>query len=215
MFLIVFALQIVVSAFAQASSIDLGLEASSLKNGYAIRLLKPLPRRNSGCETIFRSGRVLETCDPNYGFDPAIEGVFRTYCEWNLNTHYQKNNSSKWLEPYTNPDLIEITDAKVGFSNYDEYRTYLQKLGKRVYITYRWIELEFKDGITGSKLGSLKCYPSQAYEYLPSKEKLFGRYYYYFDLSYADNASGIKSGLSIGNVLDQLKGYVELIKLNH
>ena len=171
MFLIVFALQFAFSTFAHAGSIDLGLEASALKSGYAIRLLRPLPRRNSGCETIFRNGEVLETCDPNYGFDPAIEGVFRTYCEWNLNTHYQKNNPSKWLEPYSNPDLITITDAKVGFSNHDEYRTYLHRIRKKVYITYRWIELQFNDGISGTKLGSLKCYPSQAYEYLPSKKE--------------------------------------------
>lgn len=215
MFLFVFTLQLAFSSFAQSSPVDFGLEASTLKKGYAIRLLKPLPRRNSGCDTIFRSGKVLDSCEPNYGFDPAIEGVFRNYCEWNLNTHYQKNNSAKWLEPYSNPDLIEIADAKIGFSHHDEYRTYIHKLRNKEYITVRWIELIFNDRISGSKLGSLKCYPSQAYEYYPNKKHLFGRYFYFFDDSHEKNVREIKSGLTIGNVRDQLRGFVEIVKTDN
>lgn len=202
------------SGLAQSAPIDLDLEASTLKSGYAIRLLKPLPRRNSGCDTIFRSGKVLNSCEPNYGFDPAIEGVIRNYCEWNLNTHYQKNNSAPWLESYFNSNLITISDAKIGFSNHDEYRTYIHKFKMKEYITYRWIELVFNDGISGTKLGSLKCYPSQAYEYDPFKQHLYGRYFYYFNESHEKNVKEIKSGLTIGNIQHQLSGYLEFVKQN-
>ncbi len=214
LFLAVFTMQILQIEIAQSSEIDRKLEASALKDGYAIRILKPLPRRNSGCETIFRSGKVLDSCEANYGVDPVIDGVVRNFCEWNLHSHYQKNNSSRFLEPYFSPNLITITNAKVGFGYHDEYRTLIHKFQKKEYITYRWIELEFNDQITGSNLGSLKCYPSQVYEYLPRKEKLYGSYFYHYDQTPEENARQIKSGLTIGNVLDQLVGYVELVKLH-
>ena len=213
MFLLVLFLQIAQFQVAQASDGFRKLEASTLKNGYSIRLLKPLPRRNSGCDTIFRGGEVLDSCEPNYGVDPAIEGVVRNYCEWNLHTHYQKDNASKWLESYSNSNPIVISDAKVGYGHHDEYQTLIHRLRNIEYITYRWVELEFKDQITGSKLGSLMCYPSQAYEYLPSREKLYGRYFYHYDESAEENDKNIKSGLTIGNILDQLAGYVEIVSL--
>ncbi len=197
----------------QASEINRNLEASTLKNGYAIRILKPLPRRNSGCDTIFRSGKVLDSCEPNYGVDPAIEGVVRNYCEWNLNTHYQKHNPAKWLESYDHAKLISIANARVGFVQQDEYQTLFHRFQKKEYITYRWIELEFNDQISGSKLGTLKCYPSQVYEYDPRREYLYGNYFYHFDESYEVNSQKIKSGVTIGMILDQLKGYVEIVKL--
>ena len=212
LFLTVLTFQNINSSIAFSAVINRSLEASVLKKGYFIRLLKPLPRRNSGCETIFRSGEVLESCDPNYGIDPSVDGVVRNYCEWNLHTHFQKNNSAEWLEPYFNPNLIVISNAKVGYGHHDENRTYIQKLRNIENIIYRWIEIEFKDQITGSKLGSLKCYPSKAYEAIPGKQKLFGRYSYRYDESIEENEKEIKSGLNLGNISDQLAGYAEIIK---
>lgn len=214
LFIGVFIIQLGSVPTAFSGEINLDLEASTLKKGYAIRLLKPLPRRNSGCETIFRNGKVLESCEPNYGFDPAIEGVIRNYCEWNLNTHYQKNNQAKWLEPYFNPDLIAITNAKVGHGHKNEYRSMIQRARNVEYIIYRWIELEFNDQITGSKLGSLKCYPARVNDWLPGKSELFGNYYYHYGDSKEENERNIKSGLSIGDVLDQLEGFVQIVKTN-
>jgi hypothetical protein len=199
---------------AQATQLQPELEATSLKSGYAIRLLKPLPRRNSGCKSLFRNGEVLETCDSNYGLDPKIDGVFRTYCEWNLNSHKQKDNSAEWLESYFNPNPIEITNAKVGYNVTGNFGTIWDKFKGAEEITLRWIEVDFNDQISGSKLGSLKCYPSQLRAYSPTKKKLLGETYYQHDLSKEENDQKIKSGLSIDDILEQLEGYVSIIQTN-
>ena len=153
---------------------------------------------------------MLDTCDPNYGVDPELDGVFRTYCEWNLNSHYQKNNSAHWLEPYFNPDLIAITHAKVGYHLTGNYSTIWNQLRGAEKIKLRWVELDFKDQITGSVLGSLKCYPS-IYKIV---NKLDGNEFYHDHLSKKENDQEIRSGISVGSVLDELKGYVELIQIN-
>jgi len=212
LFSLVLSLQLIPSV--HAGEINRDLEASALSpstsHHYAIHLLQPLPRRNSGCETIFRNGKVLDSCDPNYGLDPEIDGVFRTYCEWNLNSHYQKNNSAHWLEPYFNPNLISISDAKVGYHLTGKYSTIWRELGGSEKIFLRWVELDFNDQISGSKLGALKCYPS----IYGLSSQLAGSKYYDHHLSENENRQNIKSGISIGKILDQLQGYVELIQTN-
>ena len=196
---------------AKGAAINTDLEATALSRGYAIHLLKPLPRRNSGCETLFRDGEVLNSCDPNNGFDPEIEGVLRTYCEWNLNSHYQQDNASKWLEPYFNPDLISITDAKVGFELNQDYDKFMDRFSHQKSIKLRWIEIDLNDQITGSKLGALKCFPTRFKDFQPSKRLLLGSTK--VDETAIDR-SKIKSGLSIGDILEELNGYVEFVSTN-
>ena len=199
---------------AQSAEVDLSQEASFLnpnsQQSYAIQLIKPLPRRNSGCETIFKKGEALDSCDPNYGLDPEKDGVFRTYCEWNLNSHYQKENQSHWLESYENPDPIAITSAVVGYHLNGTYSTVWHQLRGAEKIKSRWIEISFNDQITGSVLGSLKCYPS----YYTLDSKLAGTHSYHHHLSPRENDQKIKSGLSIGNILEQLRGYIKIIRIN-
>ena len=148
----------------------------------------------------------MESCAPNR--------MLQGYCEWNLHTHYQKENSSKWLDAYFNPNLMKITQAKIGFSHEDTNRTIVQKMINVEHVTERWIELKFDDQMRGTHLGSLKCYPSDVSEYLPTKKKLFGRTYYRYENTWEENAKVIRSGLSIHDVLDQLEGFVEIIKTN-
>ena len=135
--------------------------ASDLKTGYAIQILKPIPRHNNGCSTVFRGGTVKETCDGNFGLDPAKYGGMLTYCKWDLYTVYTGDDSKEWQEPYFTSETVAITNSVNAWKVKNERETIYGRIRKTESIKDRHIRIHFKN----SNLGPLVCYPGMLLSY--------------------------------------------------
>jgi len=181
------------------------LRADELKNGYGIRLIRPIPRHDNGCSTVFRNGKVLKSCDGNFGFDPANYGGIMTFCRWDLNT-VDHGSRKTWAEPYFTSGVIPITEAEDVWNVRDDYQTIYSRIRSQETIHDRHIRIRF----ASSDLGELVCYAGYLNSYRKNADDYFGAKSFVSGVTQPDD---VRSGLSIGDVLDELHRYLEIVPL--
>lgn len=184
----------------------LKLRANELKNGYAIKLLKPIPRHNNGCDTVFRNGKALETCDGNFGFDPHRYGGILTFCHWDLHTVYRGNNENEWSTPFFTSQAIAIRDARDEWKASNENEMMYRRIQNVVTIQDRHVSIHFDH----PDLGELNCYPGYLKTYQKNSDYYFGTRYFKFGQVQPDETY---SGLSIDDLQRQLRSFIEFVMI--
>jgi hypothetical protein len=180
------------------------LRASDLKSGYAIKILKPIPRHNDGCDTVFKKGEVLDTCDGNFGLDPEKYGAVITFCRWDLYTVYHGDDQKEWSEPYFTPSLVPIQNSVNVWKVKNERETIYSRIRGTEAIKDRHISIRFQN----PNLGELVCYPGMTKAYRKNSDYYYGATKFKWRETEHDP---VYSGLSIEDIQNQLRSYIEIV----
>jgi hypothetical protein len=182
--------------------------ASELAKGYAFKILKPIPRHNNGCDTVFRNGKALDSCDGNFGMDPEIYGGAVTFCKWNFYTVYDPNHSDekqKWSVPFSSDEVIRIRSATDEWKVENVRETIYGRLRHVESVKNRHIQIQFSH----SEVGQFICYAGYLKQFRKNSDYYFGATEFKWNES---SNEPVYSGLSIADIQRQLGSYVEIIK---